>query len=80
MSAFDITGSQPAPVPVPGAPLVARPYRAIAVIGGGAWGTALGVVSARAGRRTSLWARRRDVVEDINERRLNSRYLGDIAM
>ncbi|MEL6480946.1 MAG: NAD(P)H-dependent glycerol-3-phosphate dehydrogenase [Pseudomonadota bacterium] len=80
MSAFDITGSQPAPVPVPGAPLVARPYRAIAVIGGGAWGTALGVVSARAGRRTSLWARRRDVVEDINERRLNSRYLGDITM
>ncbi|MEM7499381.1 MAG: NAD(P)H-dependent glycerol-3-phosphate dehydrogenase [Pseudomonadota bacterium] len=80
MSAFDISGSPPAPVPVPGAPLVARPYRSIAVLGGGAWGTALAVVAARAGRRTSLWARRRDVVEDVNANRRNSRYLGDIAM
>ncbi|MEO0427143.1 MAG: NAD(P)H-dependent glycerol-3-phosphate dehydrogenase [Pseudomonadota bacterium] len=80
MSAFDMTAGQPAPVPVPGAPLEAKPYRAIAVIGGGAWGTALSVVASRAGRHTNLWARRRDVVDDINQNRRNSRYLGDVPM
>ncbi|MEL7347241.1 MAG: NAD(P)H-dependent glycerol-3-phosphate dehydrogenase [Pseudomonadota bacterium] len=61
-------------------PLRVRPYRRIAVIGGGAWGTALAVIAARAGRLTRLWARRADVVADINDNRVNSAYLGDLTM
>ena len=41
----------------------------IAVIGGGAWGTALAQVAAKAGRDTMLWAREAEVVEAINEGR-----------
>lgn len=47
----------------------------IAVIGGGAWGTALGVVSARAGNSVTLWARNEDVIADINRNHRNALYL-----
>lgn len=47
----------------------------IAVIGAGSWGTALAVVAARAGHRVCLWSRNAEVVNSINERRVNSRYL-----
>ncbi len=52
----------------------------LGVIGGGAWGTALGAVFARAGRRTLLWAREPEVVEEINDRHENSLFLPDIAL
>lgn len=55
-------------------------YRRFAVIGGGAWGTALAATTARAGAETTLFARRDDVVEDVNIRRRNSAYLGDAAL
>jgi len=42
---------------------VARPYERIGVIGAGAWGTALALIAARAGRSVSLWAREPEVVE-----------------
>ena len=38
-----------------------------AVIGGGAWGTALANVLAANGHDVALWAREPDVVESINE-------------
>ena len=47
----------------------------VAVIGAGGWGTALGVVAARAGREVRLWSRNASVVEDINVRRVNGVYL-----
>jgi glycerol-3-phosphate dehydrogenase (NAD(P)+) len=47
----------------------------IAVIGGGSWGTALAVIAARVGHSVALWSRNADVVESINDRRLNPRYL-----
>lgn len=47
----------------------------IAIIGAGSWGTALAVVAARAGHNVCLWARNAEVVNSINERRVNSRYL-----
>jgi glycerol-3-phosphate dehydrogenase (NAD(P)+) len=47
----------------------------ITVIGGGSWGTVLAVVAARAGHSVALWSRNADVVESINTRRVNSRYL-----
>ncbi|WP_152047025.1 NAD(P)H-dependent glycerol-3-phosphate dehydrogenase [Aureimonas psammosilenae] len=53
---------------------------AVAVIGGGAWGTALAALQARAGRPTRLYARDRATVAEINEHRRNSRYLPEIAL
>ena len=47
----------------------------VAIIGAGGWGTALGMVAARAGHEVRLWSRNAAVVEDVNVRRMNSRYL-----
>lgn len=49
----------------------------LAVIGGGAWGTALAITAARAGNRTRLWARDPAVVDAINRDRLNPQLLPD---
>ena len=46
-----------------------------AVVGGGAWGTALADLLARNGHETVLWAREDDVVEGINRRHENARFL-----
>jgi glycerol-3-phosphate dehydrogenase (NAD(P)+) len=50
------------------------------VIGGGAWGTALAQVCARAGRDVVLWAREPDVVEAINARHENATFLPGVAL
>jgi len=47
----------------------------IAVIGAGSWGTALGIVAARAGHEVLLWSHNGAVVESINREHINSRYL-----
>lgn len=48
----------------------------IAVIGGGAWGTALSIVFARAGRhQVYLWAYEREVRDSIESRRSNDLFL-----
>jgi glycerol-3-phosphate dehydrogenase (NAD(P)+) len=52
----------------------------IAVIGGGAWGTALAQVAASGGRETLLWARERDVVESVNSTHQNSIFLPGIPL
>ena len=46
-----------------------------AVVGAGAWGTALADLLARNGHRTLLWARESDVVDSINARHVNERFL-----
>ena len=46
-----------------------------AVIGGGAWGTAIADRLARNGHDTLLWARERDVVESVNTQHENKRFL-----
>ncbi|MBU0726898.1 MAG: NAD(P)-dependent glycerol-3-phosphate dehydrogenase [Alphaproteobacteria bacterium] len=43
----------------------------IAVVGAGAWGTALALSAERAGRRVTLWARETEVVEGVSMRRRN---------
>ncbi|GER01525.1 glycerol-3-phosphate dehydrogenase [NAD(P)+] [Iodidimonas gelatinilytica] len=55
-------------------------FRSIGILGGGAWGTALGCVSARKGQKTLLWARNEAVVADINHNHANHLYLPDIAL
>jgi glycerol-3-phosphate dehydrogenase (NAD(P)+) len=52
----------------------------LAVIGGGAWGTALAQTAARAGAEIVLWARDPAVVEAINRDRANPVYLPGIAL
>jgi glycerol-3-phosphate dehydrogenase (NAD(P)+) len=52
----------------------------IAVIGAGAWGTALAAVARRAGRDVRLWAREPEVVEAINGAHENPVYLAGIAL
>ena len=47
----------------------------LAVIGGGAWGTALAQVVASGGRETLLWAREPEVVEAVNSANENPVFL-----
>ena len=49
------------------------------VIGGGAWGTALALVCARAGLTTTLYAREPEVVSAINEERENKTFLPGVV-
>jgi len=50
------------------------------VVGAGAWGTALADLLARNGHRTRLWARETDVVESVNSRHENARFLAGFAL
>ena len=52
----------------------------IGVIGGGAWGTALALTAARAGRQVRVRARDRDTVAAIDEHHENPRYLPGIRL
>ena len=51
-----------------------------AVVGAGAWGTALADLLARNGHDCTLWAREEDVVEGINARHENARFLAGAAL
>ena len=58
---------------------------AVAVLGGGAWGTALAQMLASdpdhaGGRDVLLWAREPDVVEDINTNHRNTSFLPDAVL
>jgi glycerol-3-phosphate dehydrogenase (NAD(P)+) len=50
------------------------------VIGGGAWGTALAQVAARAGLGVRLWAREEEVVDSIVHRRENALFLPGVEL
>lgn len=52
----------------------------IAVLGGGAWGTALALTVLRTGHDVTLWARDVESVNAINARRENPRYLPGITL
>lgn len=54
--------------------------RTAAVVGGGAWGTAIADRLVRNGHRVTLWAREGDVVQAINDRRENPRFLPGIPL
>lgn len=51
-----------------------------AVVGGGAWGTALSDLLARAGHEVTVWAREPDVVEHINTVHANPRFLTGVVL
>jgi len=52
----------------------------ISVLGAGSWGTAFSLVLADAGNDVTLWARREEVCETINERRENTDYLPGVEL
>jgi glycerol-3-phosphate dehydrogenase (NAD(P)+) len=52
----------------------------VAILGGGAWGTALALTTQRAGHEVRLWARDAATVEAIRERGENTRYLPGIGI
>src|SRR5215468_4595364 len=49
-------------------------------MGAGAWGTALAKVLADAGNSVTLWTRRPELAEEINETHRNSNYLGGVVL
>jgi glycerol-3-phosphate dehydrogenase (NAD(P)+) len=51
-----------------------------AVMGAGAWGTALAKILADAGNEVALWARRPELADEVNDTHRNSRYLGDAEL
>ncbi len=56
------------------------PIRRIAVIGAGAWGTALATLLARAGFEVELACRTKDQAEAIAQTRVNDRYLPGVEL
>jgi glycerol-3-phosphate dehydrogenase (NAD(P)+) len=54
--------------------------RRLAIIGGGAWGTALAMVANRAGAVPVLWARDPDVVATINQHHQNPLFLPAVTL
>ncbi|MGE2718848.1 NAD(P)H-dependent glycerol-3-phosphate dehydrogenase [Mycolicibacterium celeriflavum] len=51
-----------------------------AVMGAGAWGSALAKVLADAGNEVRLWARHAEVADEINDTHRNTGYLGDAEL
>ncbi|MCV7228630.1 NAD(P)H-dependent glycerol-3-phosphate dehydrogenase [Mycolicibacterium komossense] len=51
-----------------------------AVLGSGAWGTALAKVLADAGNDVRLWARRAEVADEVNSTHRNQGYLPDVEL
>jgi glycerol-3-phosphate dehydrogenase (NAD(P)+) len=52
----------------------------VSVLGAGSWGTAFSLVLADAGNDVTLWARREEVCDTINERRENTDYLPGVEL
>ena len=52
----------------------------IAIVGAGSWGTALAVIAARAGHEVLLWSRDPEIVNSINARRVNGKYLSETSI
>jgi glycerol-3-phosphate dehydrogenase (NAD(P)+) len=52
----------------------------LAVVGSGAWGTALACHAERLGHAVKMWALEPEVVEEINARHTNSLYLPDAPL
>ena len=55
-------------------------FTSVAVIGAGAWGTALAALCARGGVRTTLWAREESVARAVNDTGENPAFLPDVKL
>lgn len=52
----------------------------VAVIGGGAWGTAFSIYSSLLGHSVSIWVREKELVDQMKEKRENSYFLPGIKI
>ena len=52
----------------------------VAIVGSGAWGTALGAHAARLDHQVRMWALEPPVVEDVNARHVNTLFLPDVKL
>lgn len=52
----------------------------IAVIGGGAWGTAFSIYSSLLGHSVSIWVREKELVKEMREKRENTFFLPEIKI
>lgn len=52
----------------------------ITILGSGSWGTALGKVLAEKGHRVILWGRNSSVVDSINQKKENPKYLKSVHL
>jgi glycerol-3-phosphate dehydrogenase (NAD(P)+) len=52
----------------------------IAVVGGGAWGTALADLLARKGEDVTLWAREPEVIDSVNQDHINGMFLPNASL
>ena len=52
----------------------------VAVFGAGSWGTAFSIVLADGGNDVTMWARREEVAEAINDQRENEEYLPGVEL
>lgn len=52
----------------------------IGILGGGSWGTALGILLANKGYEVAIWLRDKLQAEEMNETRINKRYLPDVVL
>ncbi len=57
-----------------------EPFAGVAVLGAGAWGTALAQVAATAGRQVTLWAREPEVVTSVRQARVNQAFLPGLPL
>ena len=55
-------------------------FDSVGIVGGGAWGTALGQTLRLAGRDVVLWAREAEVVGEINAGHANTAFLPGVAL
>lgn len=61
-------------------PLEPAGLRRLAVLGAGSWGTTFAKVLADAGRQVTLWARRPEIADEINNSHANPEYLPGIRL
>ncbi len=54
--------------------------RKVAIVGAGAWGTAISIAVTRAGNVATLWAREPEVVKSINEKHENELFLSGLRV
>lgn len=52
----------------------------IAVLGMGSWGTAMSIILSENGHQVTLWGRNEKAVNEVNEIRENTKYLGGVKL
>lgn len=52
----------------------------ISILGGGSWGTAIGILLSKKGKDVSLWIRNEEQYGEVFQKRVNSKYLPDIKL